>query len=62
MTAEAGIDSTSGISKQDHEQPCITKPGRREVVFVDLLLQELEVIGLRIVRYDDRILHGLPLA
>src|SRR5215467_13616140 len=53
VTAEAGVDSPSRISKPHHEQACIMNAGRREVVLVHLLFEELEIFELRVVFHHD---------
>src|SRR5215471_21301092 len=47
VTTETSDDVISRITKQEHEQARVTNPCGREVVLVDLLLQELKIPRLR---------------
>jgi hypothetical protein len=61
VAAEAGVDPARRIPSQHHEQARIANPRRREVVLVDLLLEELEIFGRRhVTNLDSPVCHDFP--
>src|SRR5215510_2807788 len=59
VTTDASVDSPSRISEEHHKQACIMNAGRREVVLVHLLFEELEVFERRVVFHHDlRVTHS----
>src|SRR5262249_26035397 len=68
VTAETRIDTAVSISKKDDQPASIPNAGGREVEFVDLLLEELQIFGRSvlghhngcpILRWNDRMARGV---